>query len=83
VSIASSFRDRPTNPYDVVIGEIGLTGEVRGVSRIEQRIREAHKLGFKRVIVPEKNIRGLEVPDGIAVIGVNNIAEALDEVIRG
>ncbi|MCK9909788.1 DNA repair protein RadA, partial [Microbacteriaceae bacterium K1510] len=51
ISLASSFRDRATNPHDVVIGEIGLTGEVRGVSRIEQRVREAHKLGFKRVII--------------------------------
>jgi len=83
VSIASSFRDHPTNPHDVVIGEVGLTGEVRGVSRIEQRIREAHKLGFQRVIIPEKNIRGLDVPDGIQVIGVRNIAEALHEVLRG
>ena len=44
VSIASSFQDKPTNPTDVVIGEIGLTGEVRRVSRIEQRVQEAAKL---------------------------------------
>lgn len=83
VSIASSFRDHATNPHDVVIGEVGLTGEVRGVSRIEQRIREAHKLGFKRVIIPSKNIRGLDVPPDIEVIGVSNISEALREVLRG
>jgi len=83
VSIASSFRDRPTNPHDVVIGEIGLTGEVRGVSRVEQRVREAQKLGFKRVIVPEKSIRGLDIPSDIEVIGVRNIEEALHEVLRG
>jgi DNA repair protein RadA/Sms len=83
VSIASSFRDQATSPHDVVIGEVGLTGEVRGVSRMEQRVREAHKLGFKRVIIPEKNIRGLDVPSDIEVIGVRNIAEALDEVLRG
>lgn len=83
VSIASSFRDKPTDPYDVVIGEIGLTGEVRGVSRIEQRIREALKLGFKRVIIPEKNLRGIEVPSGIEVVAVSNIEEALREALRG
>lgn len=83
VSLASSFRDQATNPHDVVIGEIGLTGEVRAVSRIEQRVREAHKLGFKRVIIPEKNIRGLEVPSDIEVIGVRNISEALHEALRG
>ncbi len=54
VSIASSFQDKPTNPTDVVIGEIGLTGEVRRVSRIEQRVQEAAKLGFKRAIIPSK-----------------------------
>lgn len=54
VSIASSFKDAPSNPTDVVVGEVGLTGEVRRVSRIEQRVQEAVKLGFKRIIVPEK-----------------------------
>ncbi|MGE5703009.1 MAG: DNA repair protein RadA [Clostridia bacterium] len=83
VSIASSFRDHPTNPHDVVIGEIGLTGEVRAVSRIEQRIREAAKLGFKRVIIPEKNIRGLETPSDIQVIGVRSVEDALHEVLGG
>ncbi|AYB40348.1 DNA repair protein RadA [Brevibacillus laterosporus] len=83
VSIASSFRDHSTNPYDVVIGEIGLTGEVRGVSRIEQRIREAEKLGFKRVIIPERSMRGLENPSGIEVIGVKNVEEALEYALRG
>jgi len=83
VSIASSFRDRPTNPYDVVIGEVGLTGEVRGVSRIEQRVQEAHKLGFKRVIVPEKNTTGWTPPKGIKLVGVSSVSEALDAVFGG
>ncbi|WP_126424750.1 DNA repair protein RadA [Brevibacillus marinus] len=83
VSIASSFREQATHPQDVVIGEVGLTGEVRGVSRIEQRIREAQKLGFTRVIIPKKNVRGLDVPPGIEIVGVSNIEEALREVLRG
>ncbi|MBD5018784.1 DNA repair protein RadA, partial [Xanthomonas citri pv. citri] len=49
ISIASSFRDTPPNPADCFIGEVGLTGEVRRVSRIEQRVKEAAKLGFKRM----------------------------------
>ncbi len=57
-SIASSFKDKPTKPDDVLIGEVGLTGEVRRVSRIEQRVQEAAKLGFKRAIVPKKNLDG-------------------------
>lgn len=83
VSIASSFRNLPTNPTDVAIGEIGLTGEVRRVSRIEQRVNEAAKLGFKRVILPEKNIGGWTVPKGIQVIGISTLEEALDVLLGG
>ncbi|WP_433944263.1 DNA repair protein RadA [Paenibacillus sp. SN-8-1] len=77
VSIASSFRDIPTKPDDVIFGEVGLTGEVRAVSRAEQRVREAQKLGFKRVILPEKSLKGWKSPKGIQLIGVNTVAEAL------
>lgn len=78
VSIASSFRDQPTNPSDVIIGEVGLTGEVRRVSRIEQRVQEAVKLGFQRIILPKNNLGGWSVPKGIEVIGVSHVAEALE-----
>lgn len=77
VSIASSFRDIPTKPYDVIFGEVGLTGEVRAVSRAEQRVKEAAKLGFKRVILPEKSLKGWKAPKGIQLIGVNTVTEAL------
>ncbi|MEK3719610.1 MULTISPECIES: DNA repair protein RadA [unclassified Paenibacillus] len=77
VSIASSLRDQPTQPFDVVFGEVGLTGEVRGVSRVDQRVREAEKLGFRRVIVPEKSLKGWTPPTGIEIIGVNTVSEAL------
>ncbi len=77
VSIASSFRDKPTRPTDCMIGEVGLTGEVRRVSRIEQRVQEAVKLGFERVIIPEKNIGGWTWPQGVTVIGVATVGEAL------
>jgi DNA repair protein RadA/Sms len=82
VSIASSFRDKPTRPFDVVFGEIGLTGEVRAVSRIEQRIKEAQKLGFKRVIAPDKSLKGWSVPVGIEVIGVRTVQEALSYALE-
>lgn len=81
VSIASSFRDKPTSPYDVVMGEIGLTGEVRGVSRVEERVLEAQKLGFKRAIIPAKNCEGWNTPEGIEIIGVSTVSEALDVVM--
>ncbi|MEE6452813.1 DNA repair protein RadA [Gottfriedia acidiceleris] len=83
VSIASSFQDKPTNPTDVVIGEIGLTGEVRRVSRIEQRVQEAAKLGFKRAIIPSKNIGGWSFPEGMEIIGINTVHEALKYVLGG
>lgn len=83
VSIASSFKDAPPKPTDVIIGEVGLTGEVRRVSRIEQRVTEAAKLGFKRAIIPEANIGGWNPPDDIEIIGVKNVAEALHKTLGG
>lgn len=77
VSIASSFRDQSTNPQDIFIGEVGLTGEIRRVSRIEQRVQEAAKLGFKRVICSANNLEGWSVPESIKVIGVKTVHEAL------
>ncbi|MRH44806.1 DNA repair protein RadA [Aquibacillus halophilus] len=83
VSIASSFKDQPSKPNDVLIGEVGLTGEIRRVSRIEQRVQEAAKLGFKRAIVPNKNMDGWTPPSDIEVIGVNSVHEALKATLGG
>ncbi|MBP3038118.1 DNA repair protein RadA [Bacillaceae bacterium Marseille-Q3522] len=77
VSIASSFRNKGTRATDCVIGEVGLTGEVRRVSRIEQRVQEAAKMGFERVILPVNNLSGWKGPKGIELIGVSSINEAL------
>lgn len=77
VAIASSYRDMPTQPFDVIFGEVGLTGEVRGISRVEQRVKEAEKLGFKRMILPEKSLRGWKPPKQVDIIAVNTVAEAL------
>lgn len=77
ISIASSFRDISTKPYDVFFGEVGLTGEVRGVSRAEMRVKEAAKLGFRRVIMPEKSMKGWKHPQDIQIIGVSTVADAL------
>jgi len=78
ISIASSFRDQPTEPKDIFIGEVGLTGEIRRVSRIEQRVQEAAKLGFNRVICPKQNLDGWTPPKEIELIGVSTIQEALE-----
>lgn len=77
ISLASSFRDIPTKPFDVFFGEVGLTGEVRGVSRAEMRVKEAAKLGFRRVIMPEKSMKGWKHPKDIQIIGVSTVADAL------
>lgn len=82
-SIASSFRNIPIDPKTVVIGEVGLTGEIRGVNFIEKRILEAQKLGFSKCVVPKENLKGIEIPEGIQISPVENIYEALDEVLGG
>src|SRR5699024_650194 len=78
ISIASSFRDQSTLANDVFIGEVGLTGEIRRVSRIQQRVQEAAKLGFKRVICPDNNLDGWQAPDEVQVIGVSTVLEAME-----
>lgn len=77
VAIASSYRDKESQPSDVFIGEIGLTGEIRSVADIESRLKEARKLGFQRAIVPKNNLSGAELPEGLQVLGVTTLKEAL------
>ncbi|CAM3232415.1 DNA repair protein RadA [Sporolactobacillus spathodeae] len=77
LSIASSFNNQPTPITDVFIGEVGLTGEVRRVSRIEQRVREAAKLGFTKAYVPAKNIGGWTPPEGMRLVGVETLAQTI------
>lgn len=81
ISIASSYRDKPTRNTDCFIGEVGLTGEIRRVSRIDQRIKEASKLGFKRIFIPSNNESGLKVPAGIEIVGVDTITQALSRAL--
>lgn len=82
VSIASSYKDQGTSPHECFIGEIGLTGEVRRVNRIDQRVQEAKKLGFKKIYVPKNNLQGWKVPTGIDVIGVSTVSETLRKVFN-
>ncbi|ARJ38827.1 DNA repair protein RadA [Sporosarcina ureae] len=82
LSIVSSYRDTAVGARDCFVGEVGLTGEVRRVSRIEQRVTEAAKLGFDRIIIPSSNLGGWDVPEGIEVVGVETITEALGVAFR-
>ncbi len=79
-SIASSFRNLQVPPEVAVFGEVGLTGEVRGVLQAQARAREAQTLGFKKLILPASNKSGLEKLLGIRVVGVKNLEEAMDEL---
>lgn len=81
-AIASSFRNLQIPPETAVFGEIGLTGEVRGVLQAQVRAREAQTLGFKRLIVPASNKTGLEKLIGTRVVGIRSLEEALDELFH-
>jgi DNA repair protein RadA/Sms len=75
--IKSSYKNIPI-PKDVVImGEVGLTGEVRRINMIEKRLKEAEKMGFKTCIIPESNLKTLKDKFDLKIIGVKNVAEAL------
>lgn len=82
VSIASSYKDQGTQASECFVGEIGLTGEIRRVNRIEQRVKEAEKLGFKKVYIPKNNLHGWKPPKGIEVVGVATISEVLNRVFN-
>lgn len=77
VSIASSYWDRPLQVDDCFVGEIGLTGEIRRVSQIRDRVKEADKLGFKRIFIPKSNAERLEIDADIQVVPVKTIQETI------
>lgn len=74
-AIISSHGDLPIPDNMAVVGEIGLAGEVRAVSNISQRINELKKIGFEKIILPQGNLKGLEVETGISLLAINNIHE--------
>ena len=77
VALASSFRDKPV-PFDLAaIGEVGLTGELRSVNAVNQRLSEVRRLGFTKCLVPSRSSGKLLVPDGLDLIRVSNIREAI------
>ena len=82
VSISSSYQEKGTKPTECFIGEIGLTGEVRRVNSIEQRVKEAAKRGVTRVYIPKNNLGGWDQPKQIEVIGVATLGETLRKVFK-
>ncbi|MEO1769290.1 DNA repair protein RadA [Candidatus Enterococcus ferrettii] len=82
VAIASSYKEKGTEATECFIGEIGLTGEIRRVNSIEQRIKEAEKLGFKRVYLPKNNMGDWKAPKGVELIPVATLGETLRKVFK-
>jgi len=78
VALASSLRDRPVDRQTVVVGEIGLSGELRSVSHLDRRINEAARLGFKRMIVPTRSAGGQTSVQGIQLIACKTVGEAIE-----
>ena len=79
-AISSSFRDKVIDPEMAVFGEVGLGGEVRGVSQPEVRVKEAARLGFKRILLPKPNQEKVKGVKGIELIGVKTVGEAIEKL---
>jgi DNA repair protein RadA/Sms len=81
-AIASSFSNKFAKNDTVVVGEVGLGGEVRSVSNIDKRIQEASKLGFKNIIVPSNNIKSIKSKANINIIPVADILNCIREILK-
>jgi DNA repair protein RadA/Sms len=80
MAIASSFSNRSLDSDTAVVGEVGLGGEVRSIPRIEQRLKEAANMGFKRCVLPKRNLKGVTMKDMI-LIGVERVEDAIDKLL--
>jgi DNA repair protein RadA/Sms len=80
-AVASSVRNRPVKAGTAVFGEVGLAGEVRGISQAALRVREAAQMGFTRCVVPQGNCAPEDTPPGLELVGVKNVSEALDALM--
>lgn len=78
LAAASSYREKVLDSSTAAVGEIGLTGEIRAVSNLSQRLSEVHRLGFSHCIIPKQGSANIEIPDGLEVIRVRNIREAIE-----
>ena len=82
MSLVSGLRDIPIDEKLIAFGEVGLSGEIRSISRVQTRVNEAARLGFKQCVLPKSSIKQItKKPDGIELIGVRNLKEALSLII--
>lgn len=79
-AISSSFLDKAIPENTVVLGEVGLTGEVRAIGQIDNRIAEINKMGFTRCLVPDSNLKRIHQKDGIEISGVKTVEDAVEEL---
>jgi DNA repair protein RadA/Sms len=82
-AVASSFREKPIDPNTVVMGEVGLAGEVRAISQAESRLKDAAKLGFTRCVLPLANVEKLDKAAGLGkmqLLGVRTVEEAMERL---
>ncbi|MBA2882585.1 DNA repair protein RadA/Sms [Desulfosalsimonas propionicica] len=77
-AVASSFLDRPVADGTLLLGEVGLTGEVRGISHLPARIAEVEKMGFTRCIVPKNSLKQVKGAGGIELVGIRRLSEIMD-----
>ena len=81
LALASSYRDQPISGDLVAIGEVGLTGEIRAVSMMNQRLSEAARLGFRTCIIPRNGTENIEIPNNLNVFRVRNLMEAIETAL--
>jgi DNA repair protein RadA/Sms len=79
-AVASSFLDKPISEGTMVLGEVGLTGEVRAIGQVDTRISESRKMGFTRCLVPASNLKRLRAIEGIEIVGVRTVSEAVENL---
>jgi DNA repair protein RadA/Sms len=81
LSLASSYLDRALGSDVAAIGEVGLSGELRQVSALNQRLSEIYRLGFKKCVIPSGGRESPQVPDDFTLISVKNISQAISSVL--
>ena len=77
IAVASAALDKPAPDTLAAIGEVGLTGEIRAVNQLNQRLSELHRLGFTRCLIPRSGTQSLHAPEGLELLRVRNIREAM------
>ncbi len=77
MATVSSLTDQPVGSDVAVMGEVGLAGEVRGSAQCDRRVAECQRLGFTTVIIPRSNLSRLKVPEGMRLIGVDTVLQAV------